>query len=178
MTQLLIFGTLGLIIIALGWRYMSPEQTRARRFTGTPTTLAEYRNLLNGMTQVGPDVEWADCPCCGSPTFDVASPLPDCVVCGWLHDPSATPEAIQQARDNFAVHGTADPQQYSEEWFGPPPGEREIASARAIVAASDAAREGTMELPDAWSTICEQLVVLEEEAGKRIDALERRFAEE
>lgn len=175
--QLLVLAGLTLAICALGWRYLYPEQSPVRRFTGTPTTLAEYRNFLAGLTDVDPDVEWADCPCCGSPTFDVASPLPDCVVCGWLHDPSATPEAIQRARDNFRVHATADPTQYSEEWFGPPPGEREVASIRAIVAASDAAREGTMALPDAWSEICEHLAVVDEEAGKRTDALERKFAE-
>ena len=167
---------LGLIIIALGWRYLYPEPSRVRRFTGTPSTLPEFRNFMDGLVEA--DVEWADCPCCGSPTFDLASPLPDCVVCGWLHDPSATPEAIERARENFAVHATADPTQYSEEWFGPPPGEREVAAKRAIAAASDAAREGTMELPDAWSEILGQLAVLEEESGKRIDALERRFAEE
>ncbi|HEX8211925.1 MAG TPA: hypothetical protein VF584_17245 [Longimicrobium sp.] len=174
--QIFVLGGLTLIVCAVGWRYLRPAPSRVEGFTAAPSTLAEYRNHLNGVT--GADVQWADCPCCGCPTFDAASPLPDCGVCDWLHDPSATPQAIERARKNFAVHGTADPLQYTEEWFGPPPGAREIASRRAIVAASDAARAGTMELPDAWSTILEQLAVVDEEAGKRIDALERRFAED
>ena len=176
--QLLVLVGLTLIICAIGWRYLRPAPRGVEGSTAPPSTLAEFRNHLNGAVGAEPDAQWADCPCCGCPTIDAASPVADCAVCDWLHDPSATPQGIERARENFAQHGTADPQQYTEEWFGPPPGAREIAARRAIAAASDAARAGTMELPDAWSTIAEQLAVLDEEAGKRIDALERRFAEE
>jgi hypothetical protein len=174
--QLLVLVGLTLIC-ALAWGYLRPASGRVEGPTGTPSTLAEFRNHLDRIMGA-PDPQWADCPCCGCPTINVAAPLFDCAVCDWLHDPSAAPQPIELARENFALHGTVDPQQYTEEWFGPPPGDREIAARRAIVAASDAARAGTMELPDAWTAIREQLAVMDEEAGKRIDALERRFAEE
>jgi len=151
----------------LGW-WLSRLRSRARHLLTTPDTLAQYRNLHTGAADPGSGIEWTDCPCCASPTLDTRSAYPVCQVCDWEHGLSASAGVLQQARRNFQAYGTVDAPEELDQWSGTLPGESEIAARRAVVAASEEAREGEIDLGTAWAMISEYLPVLHAERESRI----------
>jgi hypothetical protein len=127
-------------------------------------TLADWRRAFDDLADDPDRTWWADCACCGAPSYDRDA---GCDICGWMEGEG---EPLEQSRANFTRHGVVDSPEDMAEWGEIPPSDEERAIVNQIMELCDAAPAGRQPGMEYWERFQSLTWALEAERDRRLQA--------
>ena len=127
-------------------------------------TLADWRRDRESALDAHARTFWAECACCGAPTYD---PRGGCTLCGWEGEP------LEESRANLARYGSVDTPEQMAEWGELPPTPEERGLIRRILDLCAGAPRG--QSPDAgfWAELDRLETTLAELREQRLRAAQQ-----
>jgi hypothetical protein len=165
-----------LAVVGLGVLLVRMSRDAAQRPPPPPMpepadrTLADWRRDFEDARSDPDRAYWADCPCCGAPSYADEG---GCDICGWM---DGDDEALAQSRANFAHHGLVDSPEEMAEWGELPPTDEERAIVNRLMDLCDAAPAGRQPGAEYWERFQALTWELEAERDRRLQAAQQASA--